>query len=88
MKQIILTGALALATITGWCQDFKAPLEKTFNSFDTSKEMNDKIEQSNKLSLIAKKWNNEWITHYYLSFSKTVLSYMEKDAAKRDAYLD
>ncbi len=27
-------------------------------------------------------------SHYYVALSKTVLSYMEKDAAKRDAYLD
>lgn len=88
MKSILLAGIIALSFSAAQAQDFKAPLEKTFTAFDTSKEMDFKIEQSNKLSLIAKKWGNEWITHYYLSFSKAVLSYLEKDAAKRDAYLD
>jgi len=88
MKKIILMGAMALAVISVNAQDFKGPLEKTFLAFDTTQDINVKIEQSNKLSLIAKKWGNDWITHYYLSFSKTVLSYLEKDAAKRDAYLD
>lgn len=88
MKKIMLMGAMALMVVGARAQDFKAPLEKTFLAFDTTDDMSAKIEQSNKLSLIAKKWSNDWVTHYYLSFSKAVLSYMEKDAAKRDAYLD
>ena len=88
MKKIILMSALALTVMNTEAQDYKAPLEKTFLTFDTTQDINVKVEQSNKLSLIAKKWNNDWITHYYLSFSKAVLSYLEKDATKRDAYLD
>ena len=80
--------ALSLAVMNAEAQDFKAPLEKTFLAFDTTQDMTVKVEQSNKLSLITKKWGNDWITHYYLSFSKAVLSYLEKDATKRDAYLD
>ncbi len=34
------------------------------------------------------KWANEWITHYYLAYSKAILSSQEKDDSKRDAYLD
>ena len=81
-------GAMALAVVNMQAQDFKAPLQKTFLAFDTTRDESVKLEQSNKLSLIAKKWNNDWITHYYASFSKTVLSFLEKDATKRDAYLD
>jgi hypothetical protein len=88
MKKMILMGALALAVTGTQAQDFKTPLEKTFLAFDTTQDVSTKVEQSNKLSLIAKKWGNEWVTHYYLSYSKAVLSYMEKDATKRDAYLD
>ena len=88
MKKIILMGAMALATLTTQAQDFKVVLEKTFIAFDTTQVFDVKVEQSNKLALIAKKWDNEWVTHYYVAFSKTVLSYMEKDATKRDAYLD
>ena len=88
MKKIILMSALALGVMNAEAQDFKAPLEKTFLAFDTTQDMTVKVEQSNKLSLITKKWGNDWITHYYLSFSKAVLSYLEKDATKRDAYLD
>jgi hypothetical protein len=88
MKKIILMGAIALTSWNVQAQDYKAALQKTFIAFDTTESMDAKVEQSNKMSLIAKKWDNEWVTHYYASLSKTILSYMEKDAAKRDAYLD
>jgi hypothetical protein len=88
MKKIILI-ATTLISFTGLqAQDFKATLEKTFTAFDTSWELPKKVEQSNKLSLIAKKWSNEWIAHYYAAYSKAMLSFLEKDEDKRDAYLD
>ena len=88
MKKIIFIGAMCLAAVSVKAQDFKAVLEKTFITFDTAKDQNTKVEQSNKLALIAKKWDNEWVTHYYVALSKAILSYDEKDADKRDAYLD
>jgi hypothetical protein len=88
MKHFIAMGALTLTVMSATAQDFKAPLAKTFWAFDTTMDMNTKVEQSNKLSLVAKKWGNEWVTHYYLAYSKTILSYMEQNAGKRDAYLD
>ncbi len=77
-----------MTVISAEAQDFKPVLEKTFLAFDTTMNMAVKVEQSNKLALIAKKWDSEWTTHYYLAYSKAQLSYMETDAAKRDAYLD
>ena len=88
MKTMILMGAMALGIVSTKAQDFKPVLEKTFMTFDTTWDQNAKIEQSNKLSLIAKKWDNEWITHYYAAYSKVALTYQEKDGAKKDAYLD
>jgi hypothetical protein len=88
MKKIILMGAMALATISAQAQDFKTVLEKTFLAFDTTWDQPTKIEQSNKLALIAKKWPDEWVAHYYVAYSKVNLAYMEKDNAKKDAYLD
>lgn len=88
MKKLLLMGAMALTVTSIQAQDFKAVLEKTFTTFDTTWDQSTKVELSNKLSLIAKKWDNEWITHYYASYSKVALTYFEKDAAKKDAYLD
>jgi len=88
MKQIILMGAMALTVASTRAQELKPVLEKTFVTFDTTHSMDVRVEQSNKLALIAKKWDNEWVTHYYVAFSKALLSYLEKDPGKRDAYLD
>ncbi len=77
----------AKATSTS-SSNFKEPLQKTFNTFDSSKDFNLKTNLSNRLGLIAMKWPNEWLTHYYLSYSKAILSSLEKDDDKRDDYLD
>ena len=88
MKKIILMSAMALTAMAAQAQDMKPVLEKTFLAFDTTQVQDVKIEQSNKLTLIAKKWDKEWAAHYYVAYSKTVLTYDEKDNAKKDAYLD
>jgi len=88
MKQIIIAAALATGAFRSQAQDYKTVLEKTFNTFDTTHSQEVRIEQSNKLGLIAKKWDNEWTAHYYLAYSKVNLTYFEQDAAKKDAYLD
>ena len=88
MKKLILMGAMTLSVMAAQAQDYKAVLLKTFTAFDTTMVPDTKVEQSNKLSLIAKKWDGEWITHYYAALSKTIISYTEKSAEKRDAYLD
>ncbi len=84
----MLMAAMALSVITTQAQDFTAVLEKTFTAFDTTWDQSKKTEQSNKLSLIAKKWDNEWIAHYYAAYSKVALTWQEKDGAKKDALLD
>jgi hypothetical protein len=87
-KTILLTAVAVLAIISAKAQDYKAVLQKTFTAFDTTKDLQPKTEDANKLTLIAKKWDKEWITHYYVAFSDAVLSYLNKDVEKRDAYLD
>lgn len=69
--------------------DMKTTLKKTFDDFDAATAQSQKIQLSDRLGLIASKWNNEWITHYYLAYSKAVLSEDAKlQEAKRDALLD
>ncbi len=90
MKKTILLAAMAISVATAQAQqDYKGVLERAFLAFDTTMDMNVKLEQSNKLALITKKWDNEWVTHYYLAYAKTQLAYNDKEpAAKREAYLD
>ncbi len=88
MKKMILSAALAVAGLSAMAQDYKKVLEATFLAFDTTRDMNTKVANANKLSLIAKKWDGEWVTHYYAAYSKAQLAFMEQDATKKDAYLD
>ena len=86
---ILLVAVAAFTYVSAQAQqDFKPALQKTFLAFDTTMTMEIKVEQSNKLGLIAQKWKDSWETHYYNAYSKTMLSYMEQKEAKRDAYLD
>lgn len=87
-RYILLIAFAAIGFTHCLAQEFKEPLQKNFMAFDTTENMQKKVEQSNKLNMIAKKWNDQWATHYYNAYSKGILSYMEKDEAKRDAYLD
>jgi hypothetical protein len=88
MKKFILLAAIVAAAATAQAQNFKATLQKTFTAFDTTQDLQKKQDQSNRIGLIAKKWDTEWAGHYYNALTKGILSYMEKDANKRDAYLD
>lgn len=87
-RYILLTAAAAFIYVNCHGQDYNETLKKTFTAFDTTQDMTKKVEQSNKLTMIAKKWNSEWTSHFYNAYSKAVLSYMEKEEAKRDAYVD
>jgi len=87
-KLILLIAAGAFMYVNAHGQDFKQTLQKTFTAFDTTKDNTQRVEYSNKLGLISKKWTDEWAAHYYNALSKAILSYNETDEAKRDAYLD
>ncbi len=88
-KRFLLSFALLLAVTTSmFAQDFKQVLTETVNAFFLEKEKGQKINQSNRIGLIAKKFNTEWSTSYYAALSKILLNYEEPDAKKKDAYLD
>lgn len=90
MTKRFLLSVVFLLGLSGtiFAQDFKKTLTETVTAFFQGKEVSDKVSQSNRLGLIAKKFNTEWSAAYYASLSKIMLNYDEKDAAKKDAYLD
>lgn len=89
MKKIILLAAIIVGNIAAaTAQDFKPALEKAFLAFDTTMNPEAKTQASNKLGLIAKKWNDQWLTHYYTAYSRANLSYMIEGEAQKDAYVD
>lgn len=84
---------LSLAMVVGFtgtllAQDFKQTLGTTVKAFFEAKDQTEKVNQSNRLGLIAKKFNTEWSAAYYAALAKIMLNYDEPDADKKDAYLD
>jgi len=69
-------------------QQFKEDLKAGVDDFDSAKDMNVWVSASNHLGLIANKYSDQWAANYYACYSLTVLSFIEKDAKKKDAYLD
>jgi hypothetical protein len=69
-------------------EEFKALLSDTYADFDTAKSVMDMQSASNRFGLIAKKWPGEWSTQYYACYCLVILSYIEKEGNKRDAYVD
>jgi len=67
---------------------FKVDLKASVDDFDSAKNMSEWVSATNHLGLIAKKYPEQWAANYYACYSLTVLSYIEKDAKKKDAYLD
>jgi hypothetical protein len=68
--------------------DLKTVLLATFQQFDSTSDFRQKLLLAGRLSMIETKWENEWITHYYVAYSKAILSSLEKEDDKRDLYLD
>lgn len=88
-KQLFLTMALVVGLIANLtAQDFKATLSETLTNFGKTEDPAEKLNQSNRLNLIAKKFDTEWSAAYYAGWSKILLNYDEPDAAKKDALLD
>lgn len=88
-KQILWTLALCLGMVSyNYGQEYKEVLSETLKTFNETQEPSEKLNQSNRLSLIAKKFNQEWSAAYYAAWSKILLNYDEPDNNKKDAYLD
>ncbi len=80
MKKCILLASLLLVCFTSavFAQDYKETLATTCKAFGEAKDAQEKLSQSNRLGLIAKKFNTEWAASYYAAWSKILLNYEEK----------
>lgn len=87
-KTIVLAASAIVMSVSAMAQNFTEALQKTFMAYDTTQNQQKKLEASNKLNLIAKKFNKEWLGAYYAAYAKVGLTYNEPDAAKKDAWLD
>ncbi|GAA4454455.1 hypothetical protein [Rurimicrobium arvi] len=87
-KSFLMAGAALMLSVSAMAQQFTDVLSKTFEAFDTTRVQEKKLEASNKLNLIAKKFDGEWLAAYYAAYGKVGLTYNESDGAKRDLWLD
>lgn len=80
----------ALITTSGYAQDMNTVLKNTFTNFDTTRyeDVEAKTAISNRMGLIAKKWKDDWATHYYNAYTKAQLSYILEGMEKKDAMID
>ncbi len=91
MTRFLITLLTAsLFTVSSMAQDMKKVLKNEFTKFDTTQYDNveAKTAISNRMGLIAKKWKDEWATHYYNAYAKGQMSYLFKEMEKRDALVD
>ncbi|HTN17928.1 MAG TPA: hypothetical protein VL092_09625 [Chitinophagaceae bacterium] len=87
-KTIVLAATAIIMSVSAMAQNFTEALQKTFMAYDTTQNQQKKLEASNKLNLIAKKFDKEWLGAYYAAYAKVGLTYNEPEAAKKDAWLD
>jgi hypothetical protein len=85
---LIITHDDTINTANSHLHEFVADLKASVDAFDSAKSMKEVAYASSQIELIAKKWNDEWVTNYYACYCLTVLSHFEKEESKRDAYLD
>lgn len=92
MKKLIsFLGALLLffcISFSGFSQESKPVLTDVVTNFFRTHNPEVQLQLSNRLDLISRKFDKEWAPAYYDALSKIMLSYSEKDNAKKDAYLD
>jgi hypothetical protein len=77
-----------LTTIASQDDGFKDALTTTLQNFDSAKIFHEMMAATNRLGLIARKWDNQWAAQYYAAYSLVILSYAEKEQKNKDPYLD
>ncbi len=90
MKKVvgIIYCTIVISTLSLSAQDFESTLASTLEQFEKDSSISMMAATVNRLELIAGKWNDLWLAHYYAAYGESIYSYLEKDENKRDALLD
>jgi len=88
MKKIIimLIGLISYTSVKA--QDFEEVLTAEVRKFETTDTLQRKMDASNRIDLIAGKWSDQWMAHYYSAYAKLTLSYLLTGEKQRDAIID
>ncbi|NOS92775.1 MAG: hypothetical protein HOP30_12695 [Cyclobacteriaceae bacterium] len=79
---------LLVCTTFVHAQTVDEALQTTVRQFYAASTQEERLARSNRLSLIANKWNAEWFTHYYSAYAKTLLGVYEQDQTKKISYFE
>lgn len=87
-KNIVSILSLLLAGLCAEAQTFETMLKDAFMKFEYTDSLQRKISAANRLDLIAARYSDQWIAHYYAAYAKVVTAYMLTDEAQRDMQID
>lgn len=90
MKTTITIIATMLMTLTGMSQkpEYYKAMGETLSQFSNCKTIEDYQSLGYKFNLIAQNEKEEWLPFYYHAHCYILISFMEQQPEKRDAYLD
>ena len=85
---IFILSFITLSVIAIQAQEFEPALEDALSRFKTDSTLAQTAVTANQFEMIATKWKDKWLAHYYAVYAHTIYSYMETDELKRDGLLD
>lgn len=88
MKNLIIILTLLVVCSILRAQTLEETLSEVVNKFERTDTLQSKLNAVNRIDLIASKWNDQWITHYYSAYTKVVVSYLLENEKERDAIID
>lgn len=81
MKKLMILLFLVLTSMAH-AQTIEEAIQTTLSQFNPG-DRTAMMAAVNRFDLIAKKWNTDWIAHYYAAYSKTIAGAIEVDATKK-----
>ena len=88
LKTILSSSFVLLSIGTFKAQTLEESLTAAVQQMDTSKMMGSMMKAAANFDIITNKWPEEFATNYYSAYAKAMISYVEKDAKRKDLYLD
>lgn len=88
LKKLSIVIFIALFTTKFIAQTLEESLTAAFQQIDTSKTIGEMMSAAAKFDIITNKWPEEYASNYYSAYAKAMISYVEKDAKRKDLFLD
>jgi hypothetical protein len=86
MKKLMILLFLAL-TLKAHAQTIEEAIQTTLSQFNPG-DRTAMMAAVNRFDLIAKKWNTDWVSHYYAAYAKTIAGATETDMTKKAQFFN